>query len=338
MVATLHIDAPFDLDLTLNFDQGHRWLKHEAWYTEGGARYTSVLKGDYVEIHQAKKDGPLTVWPDESRIIKKLKWQFRLESAREEFGAIYNLSRQDPKMATLAKRYAGLRLMRVDPWECLVFFIMSAHNHAQVRVPTSPTARRMDEIAAEFWNAPRWSHQRYPFPTPADVASPCGLRKLQRVWSPKPWSRRTTSGRIDMPQRIHEAAHLVARGFLDDIRKNELNVHEVVELLTRLRGVGAKTAHSVALFGLGYTDAFPFGDQVANGIIHLYGRDPLGKYAGYASLYLFLEGVRNPSERIQQPGYLLEDKCGKPYSFPPEWQCPCEAATTKQEGEPPEVR
>ena len=113
-------------------------------------------------------------------IESKLLWQFRVD---DNVKAVYDKLAADSRMKALVDRYCGLRIMRVDPWECLVFFILSAHNHYQARVPTAPTANSMDKIAERFWEGESCPHDRYPFPSPQEVASPSGLGKLQELWS-----------------------------------------------------------------------------------------------------------------------------------------------------------
>ena len=198
--------------------------------------------------------------------------------------------RHDSKMAVLVDRYAGLRIMRVDPWECLVFFILSAHNHNQARVPTAPTANSIDQIAEMFWEGESWVHNRYPFPSPTEVGSQTGLAKLQELWSDRTDAPRRIRGLTDMPRRIHEAARFVEYGQLDRL-KGESTDHAVCLLKTGLRGVGPKTAQCVALFGLGRMDAFPVDTHATEALLSLYGRDPFQPNAGYASQLLFMEGL-----------------------------------------------
>ena len=55
MPSELLINSPLDLDLTLGYDQGHRWRpdrENQGWYT-------SVLDHDFVRVRQKAKDGPL---------------------------------------------------------------------------------------------------------------------------------------------------------------------------------------------------------------------------------------------------------------------------------------
>ena len=285
----LPVTQPFDLDLILDFDQGHRWRPDT--YQPGW--YTGVLGTDYVRIRQSIKHGPLEYDSSNTDVAHKLIWQFRLDGNDEHVEAVYAMMSRDPKMAALVERYRGLRLMRVDPWECLVFFILSAHNHNQSRVATSPTANSMDEIARRFWADRPWPHDRYPFPSPESLATEKGLRILQELWQGSSDGERRIRGRREMPQRIHNAAIFAKAGQLENLIGGRSSEHAVKVLRSMLPGVGLKTAQCVALFGLGYLDAFPLDTHVTNALLMQYGRDPFQPFAGYASLFLFEEGLHN---------------------------------------------
>ena len=283
----LPIDSPFDLDTTLEYDQGHRWRPDR----EDHGWYTSVLGQDLVRIRQKSKDGPIAFEPCEEGIADKLRQQFRLTDYDERIETVYAQLQLDPKMAALVKHYHGLRIMKVDPWKCLVFFILSAHNHNQSRVPTALTANSMDEIAKQFWKDESWAYDRFPFPSPKAVASQSGLANLQELWQDRPDAPRRIRGLTDMPRRIHEAAHFVEAGQLHELQGGSTD-NAVRVLETMLRGVGPKTAHCVALFGLGHMNAFPLDAHITEALLSLYGRDSFQPYAGYASQFLFMEGLR----------------------------------------------
>ena len=294
----LPIDSPFDLDLTLEYDQGHRWRPDR----EDHGWYTSVLGQDFVRIRQKCKHDSIEFEPGEERIANKLRQQFRLNEDDERVKDVYDRLSDDSKMKKLVERYHGLRVMRVDPWECLVFFILSAHNHYQSRVPTAPTANSIDKIAERFGNDRPWVHDRYPFPRPEEISSQSGLDKLLELWSERTdvprrlggsaSTPRRIRGLAEMPWRIYEAARFVEAGQLDELEGGSTD-HAVKVLDTMLRGVGPKTAHCVALFGLGHMDAFPVDAHITEALLSLYGRDPFQPYAGYASQFLFMEGLRN---------------------------------------------
>ena len=287
MSDTLPIDPPFDLGLTLQHDQGHRWRPDR----ENKGWYTSVLGEQFVRIRQQVKDGPLEFQPGSQGVEDQLRWQFRLNEADEKIKAVYSRLGQDEKMAGLLKRYCGLRIMRVDLWECLVFFILSAHNHYQLRVPTAPTLDSIDQIAECFWNdESTWEYERFPFPRPKELGSQSGLVKLRELWSERTDPQRRIRGLPEMPGRIYAAAHFVNAGQLDGL-DGESTEH-AVSTLKRVHGVGPKTAHCVALFGLGCMDAFPVDTHVTEALLSLYARNQFHPYAGYASQLLFMEGLR----------------------------------------------
>ena len=108
MADELPIDSPFDLDLTLEYDQGHRWRpdrEHHGWYT-------SVLDGEFVRIHQKTVDDPVNFEPGTTEIEEKLRWQFRVD---DNISAIYDELADDSTMAALLHRYYGLRIMKCRP-------------------------------------------------------------------------------------------------------------------------------------------------------------------------------------------------------------------------------
>ena len=96
--------------------------------------------------------------------------------------------------------------------------------------------------------------------------------------------------------RIYEASRFVEAGQLEMLR-GESTEHIVQVLKGMIRGVGSKTAHCVALFGFERLDAFPESTLVTDALLSLYGRDPFQPIAGYASQFLFMEGLKNPSRR-----------------------------------------
>ena len=295
MTYELPVNPPFDLELTLGLDQGHRWRRDP----DDPGWYTSVIFGEFVRIRQKEQDGPLEVEYPTEELLKSLRWQFRVD---EDTQAIYGKLAGDPKMKALRDRYYGLRLMRVDAWECLVFFILSAHNHYRVGVATGPSARTIDEIASAFWEDDPQPDNRYPFPSPGKMGSRAGLDKLNELWlgkriGPNPYDleRPRLHGLKSMPVRLHLAGRFVALGGLQELWK--LSTRDFVPALKKaLPGVGTKTANCVALFGFGRLDAFPVDTLVTRALLSLYAREPFQPHAGYVSQLLFMEGLTIPPD------------------------------------------
>ena len=284
----LAIDPPFDLENTLKCGQGHRWLRsNDGWHT--------MLGDDLVRISQDGGPGGSVEFQsaaDEAQIEPLLHRQFRLD---DDIEAIYaELSRRDMKMAELVERHSGMRVMRVDPWECLVFFILS------VRKPIKRTHDDMEAIAAAFSSETPLGNGRHPFPAPRDLAAgnAQGMEKLKALRSPLGLSKE---------RKTYRAALAVHSGQLDLDRLSAKppSLEEAAAQLMRLEGVGDKVANCVALFALGKLDAFPVDGNIKKALRrHYKGEAPtsthlpttrkwaqkrFGPYAGYASQFLFID-------------------------------------------------
>ena len=306
MIYELPVDSRFDLHLTLSHPQGHRWRAD----TDRRGAYISFLGHDFVLIEQQGVGQPLRYEAspgDAERIEASLRRQFRLEESQRSIEETHSSLQHDRVLAELVDEYGGLRIMRVDAWECLVFFILSAHNHAQLRWSTAPTAKSMDTIASTFAgrrHAPisqRRNLKLFPFPRPDEVGTKEGLATLEGLWADHalwdPASPKVSvlGGSLDMPRRIHEAALWANEGYLASlaIESGEYHSGEVVaEELKRLRGVGEKTAGAVALFGLGHMDVFPMDVHVLRAILWLYFQRSFADESGYVSQLLFSAGIR----------------------------------------------
>lgn len=285
------IDQPFDLKSTLDCGQGHRWLPaRHGWY-EGVLGHNLVLirqDGERLEFHTAA---------DEADIARQLSRQFRL---RDPIEAIYEeLSRDDPVMAMLVRKFRGLRVMRTDPWECLVFFILTANSTIEL------SQRRMEQIATEFRvSPPLGDSDRYPFPRPSDLCERGALEKM-----------RSLNFGLDKETKVHETASVVHRRqpYLNAM-KTMSNIYDVIKGLRKLPGVDHKSANCVALFSLDKVDAFPIDKpHILKSLNHFYGNEPdypklktpaavrrwkwcrnkFGPYAGYASQFLFIYSYRH---------------------------------------------
>ena len=262
--------------------------------------YSSVIDGQAVWIRQEKGRDSLVEFDTITDIAKmeaNVRRQFGLD---EEIGEVYyDLRSRNDIMAALVDRYSGLRVMRVDPWECLVFFILAA------RTPIDKTQQRMELIAEAFAIEAALANGRYSFPTPEDIGSDRGLALLDRL----------NLGLFAKRTYVHEAGKAVERGRVLDTGVGISGTAPAVNLaglsnyrrqgtalptsqvawrknavaeLRKIPGVGAKTADCVALFGLGYLDAFPVDAHILETLKSLYLDQP---YAGYASQFLFMEGL-----------------------------------------------
>ena len=233
---------PFDLDLTLDAGQTFRWQrdKETGWWN-------GVVRGQLIRIRQTGGNkGPVEFecapGPD-SVVREMLHRYFRLD---DNIDAIYESISRDYQMAELVQEYRGLRLMRQEPWECLISYICSANNNV-------PRISVLVERICEMYGAPIDGQERHAFPTPQRFlqAGPAELKNLKLG--------------LNRGSNIYAAAEAAQNGNLDFgvLRENHAG-------LKNLSGVGEKIADCVALFSLDKLDAFPVDTNIWQGLRELY--------------------------------------------------------------------
>lgn len=266
--------ADFNLDHTLSCGQVFRWEKSDWW--------TGIINGTVVRAKQ--EEGELLI----TSSLKKdfITDYFRLD---DDMGEIYSSINRDEKIAFLIKKYSGLRLVRQDPWECLVSYMCSSNN--TIRNITN-SIRRMCEC---FGNEIEKGF--YSFPTPeslSDVPS-CDMSRCRLGFR---------------AMRILKVASMIANGDFDLGAIRALSLSEGRKELVKIEGVGNKIADCVLLFAYGKLDSFPVDTHIEQIMERYYGfnfRGPkskkreeiagfarryFGKYCGYAQEYLYLEDLR----------------------------------------------
>ncbi len=147
---------------------------------------------------------------------------------------------EDPFLWRAAEDEKGIRILRQDPWEMLITFIISQNKNI-------PAIRRCVALLAESCGerkADSRGREYYAFPGPYALASLSGQDLV--------------SCRLGYRAKyVHAAAQAVANGDIDLIKLRTADENTAVTALTGLFGVGIKVANCVSLFGLHHVDAFP---------------------------------------------------------------------------------
>lgn len=167
----------------------------------------------------------------------------------------------------------GLRILRQDPWEMLVSFIISQRK-------SIPAISKSVEMLAEKFGHPKdTSHETvFTFPTPKDLEKvssdelkECGLGYRVRY--------------------VLDAIHKTAEGVLDMKALFAYNDAHLLEALQQVDGVGKKVANCVALFGYGRSACVPVDVWISRAIKDGCGGEspfPLfGDNAGIIQQYIF---------------------------------------------------
>ena len=275
----LAVNQPFDLVSSLESGQAHRWA-----YPKDGddGWYTGVVRGNLVRIRQTDDRVEFRCGPsEEAAFAPRLAEYFRFD---DDILKIYDAINQDERVAAMVRRYPGLRVLRTEPWECLVAFICSATSNI-------PRIHQNMESISEAFGSPvslnGWT--RHTFPTPADLAE-AGEAELRRL------------GLGFRAPYVHLASVAVLEGRLDLDALIKMPYPEAKAALMERRGIGSKIADCIAVFSLEKLEAFPIDVWVRRALGEWYfpgqktppdrvllewAQEHFGRYGGYAQQYLF---------------------------------------------------
>ena len=289
----LAVDQPFNLAASLESGQAHRWAYPKA----GDGWYTGVIRGDLVRIRQTPEAVEFQCAPSPAAdMATRLASYFRLDDDIERIYADIN---RDPRVAAMVERYPGLRVLRTEPWECLVAFICSANNNIQ-------RIHHMMETISEAFGSPVSLNgcTRYTFPQPADLVE-AGEMELRRL------------GLGFRAPYVHLASVAVLEGRLDLDALIEMPYLEAKAVLMERRGIGSKIADCIAVFSLEKLEAFPIDVWVRRALAEWYfpgqkappdrvmlewAMEHFGQYGGYAQQYLF------HGRRLEKKGGMQDQK------------------------------
>lgn len=187
----------------------------------------------------------------------------------------------DPCLGPAMRCYPGLRLLRQDPWECLVAFICSATSN----IPR--IKRNVDSIAA-LGNRTGPGERDFAFPSPAVIAAE-GETRLRNL------------GLGFRAKFVTLAAEAVASGRMELGPLRRVSYEEAKARLLALDGVGEKIADCVLAFSLDKPQAFPIDRWTRRALEEWYGLPPelnnsdagewararFGDYGAIAQQYMF---------------------------------------------------
>lgn len=289
----------YDLAATLASGQAFRWRQFgEAWEGIIAGRWVRLCQAG--ELIQAETAVPQSDWH----------WLRDFLQLDVDLASVVATFPDDGPMRASVAACRGLRLLRQEPWECLVSFICSSTKQiVQIQqiiallcerfgepIPVGDDVRRLISNAERgIRNAEGKSerphvgcYEAFAFPTAARLAA-CSEIEL-----------RTCKMGFRAPF-VLAAAQAVVSGELDLARLHALSTADARAALMGLHGVGRKIADCVLLFAYGKQDAFPVDVWVRRALKELYfpRRRPsakrlehfanthFGPNAGYAQQYLF---------------------------------------------------
>lgn len=274
--------TPFNIDFTLRCGQVFRWRKEShAWY--------GVINDTCVKMTQRQNIVTYSLFPDNKPTL--IHHYFRFD---DDLPTITRSINRDAVIRKTLILLEGLRLVRQDPWECLISFICATFaNIPRIKGMVHNLCRAFGQPTAAN------GHTEYLFPSPQKLAS-ASINQLlacnlgYRAKYVKAAASRILEGAVYLP-------HLRSMSYPEAKRE-----------LLRIEGVGQKVADCVLLFSLEHLKAFPVDRWLRRILItkypqHLsnkaliqkaltpqvykelssFGQSYFGNYAGYAQEYLY---------------------------------------------------
>ena len=276
-------DAPFNLDVTLCCGQVFRWDKRGDWWY--GVVGDKVFKTRQInaEIEFANADE------------KFVEHYFSLD---DDLRKISDRIGKDEHVRKALREFWGLRIIRQEPWECLISYICATYKSiAAIKLMLFKLSKKFGEKitfdGCDF----------YSFPTPEKLANAterglmeCGLGFRAKY--------------------VLETSKKIYRDDFDLERLRRMPYQQAKKELLSFSGVGLKVADCILLFSIGKLEAFPVDVWVKRTILNHYaehfpsalikkissqeslsnseyekmnefGRNYFGEYAGYAQEYLY---------------------------------------------------
>ncbi len=290
--------VPLNLDVTLCCGQVFRWDKKGDWWY-------GVADGKAIKVRQANAELEFAN-ADQTFIEEYFALDDDLQKIRDSIG-------RDQHIRRALHEFWGLRVIRQDPWECLISYICATYkNIPAIKHMLLSLSRKLGEKTVldgmEFFT----------FPTPKKLAGAaikdllaCGLGYRAKYVQ-------------ETSKRIFENSFK-----LESLR--QLPYLQAKKQICSFAGVGPKVADCVLLFSLGKTEAFPVDRWVERVILNHYaeklppelaqklsaregftnsdyaklnvfGREYFGEYAGYAQEYLYHYERMNPEQCTVKPG------------------------------------
>ncbi|MBI2078021.1 MAG: hypothetical protein HYT80_06590 [Euryarchaeota archaeon] len=269
----LAFQGPLDLEATLYSGQAFRWVP------EGQGWHFGFIRNEPVHV---RSEADVLTWRSGPRLREdQVRHYFRLD---ESHLAFLQAAPKDAFLRTALSRFPGLRLLRQDPWETFISFIISQNsNERKIR----NTIEKLSQRAGRRAGRGRPGVHRFPTAAALATLADADLR---------------ATGMGYRAAYVKRAARLVARGRLRPASWVQRRYEDAFEELLRVHGVGEKVADCILLYGCDQRRAFPSDVWVRRLLGETYLPRPrrpsyaairdfawkhFGAEAGYAQHYLF---------------------------------------------------
>ena len=264
--------STIDVENSINSGQVFLWKKNgNYWYGVNGQDILQVDNKGIIKSYQ------------------NLKVDFFREN--DEIGKIIKSISRDKTVKMAIKKYQGLRILRQDPFQCLISFIVSSNSN----IPKIKYC--LENISKKFGKKTKFQNQEFfLFPKPEKLAK-VSINEI------------TDCGVGYRAKFIKKAAKMIVSKKIDLEYLKKCNYQKTKENICQIPGVGNKVADCVMLFSLNKLEAVPLDRWIIRilekyylkkfeittktvtekqyNILHEKIVNHFGPYAGYAQQFLF---------------------------------------------------
>ena len=264
--------STIDVENSINSGQVFLWKKNENyWYGVNGQDILQIDNNGIINSYQKLKVDFFRENDDIKKIIKSIS--------------------RDKTVKMAVKKYQGLRILRQDPFQCLISFIVSSNSN----IPKIKYC--LENISKKFGKKTKFQNQEFfLFPKPEKLAKAsineiidCGVGYRAKF--------------------LREAAKMAVLKKIDFEYLKNCDYQEAKENICQVPGVGNKVADCVMLFSLNKLEAVPLDRWIIRilekyylkkfeittktvtekqyNILHEKIVNHFGPYAGYAQQFLF---------------------------------------------------
>ena len=276
-----------NVENSINSGQVFLWKKNEDyWYGVNGTNILKIDKKAEIESFQNSKVDFFRETDDMTKIIKSIS--------------------KDKIVKDAVKKFQGMRILRQDPFQCLISFIVSSNSN----IPKIKFC--LENITKKFGKKVLWEGlEFYLFPKPQKLAK-ASLVDIK------------SCGVGYRDSFIIQAAKMIASKEIDFQNLKKMSYYTAKEEICKIPGVGNKVADCVMLFSLDKLESVPL-DRWIIRILSKYYNDKFeiktktitpkqydtlhqkiiehfGPYAGYSQQFLFKsEREKNQKSWVLNP-------------------------------------
>lgn len=210
-------------------------------------------------------------------------WEEYLDLSRDYGKIKEEFSKRDEKLATAIKYGEGIRILKQEPFETIISFIISQNsNIPRIKKCINVISEKYGKFLGEY-NGDKY----YAFPTISELS----LATKEELMDLK------LGYRADY---IVKTVAQIQENLAEFERLPELDYSQARDYLLGLTGIGPKVADCILLFGLSRVEAFPIDVWVKRVMHEVYGfkendlkgmkafaSENFGKFGGIAQQYLF---------------------------------------------------